>query len=78
MDAGKSTLMGNLLYKLGNVPKKVMHKYGILSAEYGVRSAKYGVLTVKYGVLTAKYGVLSPNAVLQVYCVLIEKDQNRD
>ena len=26
MDAGKSTLMGHLLYKLGHVSKKTMHK----------------------------------------------------
>ena len=27
VDAGKSTLMGHLLYKLGHVSKKTMHKY---------------------------------------------------
>ena len=27
VDAGKSTLMGHLLYLLGNVSKKSMHKY---------------------------------------------------
>ena len=27
VDAGKSTLMGHLLYLLGNVSKRVMHKY---------------------------------------------------
>ena len=26
VDAGKSTLMGHLLYLLGNVSKRVMHK----------------------------------------------------
>ena len=27
VDAGKSTLMGHLLYRLGDVSKKAMHKY---------------------------------------------------
>ena len=27
VDAGKSTLIGNLLFKTGNVDKKIMHKY---------------------------------------------------
>ena len=27
VDAGKSTLMGNLLFKVGVVDKKVIHKY---------------------------------------------------
>ena len=27
VDAGKSTLMGHLLFDMGNVPQKVMHKY---------------------------------------------------
>ena len=27
VDAGKSTLMGHLLYRLGDVSKKSMHKY---------------------------------------------------
>lgn len=35
VDAGKSTLMGHLLYNLGNVPKKVMHKNEMESKKSG-------------------------------------------
>jgi hypothetical protein len=35
VDAGKSTLVGNLLYKIGNVTKRTMHKYEKESHETG-------------------------------------------
>lgn len=35
VDAGKSTLMGHLLYNLGNVSKKVMHKNETESKKFG-------------------------------------------
>ncbi|XP_055886757.1 HBS1-like protein isoform X2 [Biomphalaria glabrata] len=38
VDAGKSTLMGHLLYQLGNVNKKTMHKYEQESKKIGKSS----------------------------------------
>lgn len=38
VDAGKSTLMGHLLYQLGNVNKKTMHKYEQESKKLGKSS----------------------------------------
>lgn len=41
VDAGKSTLMGHLLYSLGDVSKKSMHKYEIESKKAGKASFAY-------------------------------------
>lgn len=41
VDAGKSTLMGHLLYNLGNVSKKVMHKNEMESKKSGKGSFAY-------------------------------------
>ncbi|XP_043229134.1 HBS1-like protein isoform X2 [Amphibalanus amphitrite] len=41
VDAGKSTLMGHLLYQLGCVNKKVMHKYETESKKIGKQSFKF-------------------------------------
>ncbi|XP_042360035.1 LOW QUALITY PROTEIN: HBS1-like protein [Plectropomus leopardus] len=41
VDAGKSTLMGHLLYKLGNVNKRTMHKYEQESKKAGKASFAY-------------------------------------
>lgn len=41
VDAGKSTLMGHLLYKLGQVNKKTMHKYEQESKKLGKQSFVY-------------------------------------
>lgn len=41
MDAGKSTLMGHLLYQLGFVSKKTMHKYETESRKLGKASFAY-------------------------------------
>jgi len=41
VDAGKSTLMGHLLYQLGQVPKKTMHKYDQESKKLGKQSFMY-------------------------------------
>lgn len=41
MDAGKSTLMGHLLYLLGNVNKRTMHKYEQESKKAGKASFAY-------------------------------------
>ena len=41
VDAGKSTMMGHLLYKYGNIDKKLMHKYTKESNERGKGSFKY-------------------------------------
>uniref|UniRef100_A0A1B6DUA2 Tr-type G domain-containing protein n=2 Tax=Clastoptera arizonana TaxID=38151 RepID=A0A1B6DUA2_9HEMI len=41
VDAGKSTLMGHLLYKLGNVNQKIMHKYEQESKKIGKQSFMY-------------------------------------
>lgn len=41
VDAGKSTLMGHLLYKLGHVSQKVMHKYEQESKKVGKQSFVY-------------------------------------
>ena len=41
VDAGKSTLMGHLLYQLGSVNKKVMHKYEQESRKLGKSSFAY-------------------------------------
>lgn len=38
VDAGKSTLMGHLLYLLGNVNKRTMHKYEQESKKAGKAS----------------------------------------
>jgi elongation factor 1 alpha-like protein len=35
VDAGKSTLLGNLLYQLGNISQKIVHKYRKESQEAG-------------------------------------------
>jgi elongation factor 1 alpha-like protein len=41
VDAGKSTLMGHLLYLLGNVSKRVMHKNEVESQKVGKGSFAY-------------------------------------
>lgn len=41
VDAGKSTLMGHLLYQLGNVNQRVMHKYEQESKKLGKSSFAY-------------------------------------
>ena len=41
VDAGKSTLMGHLLYKLGYVNQKLMHKYEQESRKVGKQSFMY-------------------------------------
>jgi elongation factor 1 alpha-like protein len=41
VDAGKSTLMGHLLYSLGQVNKKMMHKYEQESKKLGKQSFVY-------------------------------------
>jgi len=41
VDAGKSTLMGHLLFEIGEVSQKVMHKYEKLSREAGKASFSY-------------------------------------
>ncbi|XP_059621376.1 protein HBS1 [Phlebotomus argentipes] len=41
VDAGKSTLMGHLLFDLGNVPQRVMHKYEQESKKIGKSSFMY-------------------------------------
>lgn len=41
VDAGKSTLMGHLLYRLGDVSKKSMHKYEVESKKAGKASFAY-------------------------------------
>lgn len=41
VDAGKSTLMGHLLYRLGDVSKKSMHKYETESKKAGKASFAY-------------------------------------
>lgn len=41
VDAGKSTLIGHLLFKLGEVDKKLMHKYEQESKKIGKRSFQY-------------------------------------
>lgn len=41
VDAGKSTIMGHLLYNLGYVSKKLMHKYEKESREAGKASFAY-------------------------------------
>ncbi|XP_066274742.1 HBS1-like protein isoform X4 [Branchiostoma lanceolatum] len=41
VDAGKSTLMGHLLYRLGHVNKKTMHKYEVESQKAGKASFAY-------------------------------------
>jgi elongation factor 1 alpha-like protein len=41
VDAGKSTLMGHLLYRLGRVNKKMMHKYEQESKKLGKQSFVY-------------------------------------
>lgn len=41
VDAGKSTLMGHLLYRLGDVSKKAMHKYETESKKAGKASFAY-------------------------------------
>lgn len=41
VDAGKSTMMGHLLYDLGNVPQRVMHKYEQESKKLGKQSFMY-------------------------------------
>jgi elongation factor 1 alpha-like protein len=41
VDAGKSTLMGHLLYKLGHVNSKTMHKYEQESKKLGKQSFMY-------------------------------------
>lgn len=41
VDAGKSTLMGHLLYLVGQVNKKTMHKYEQESKKLGKQSFMY-------------------------------------
>ena len=41
VDAGKSTLMGHLLWQLGQVPKKTMHKFEQESKKLGKQSFLY-------------------------------------
>lgn len=41
VDAGKSTMMGHLLFDLGNVPQKTMHKYEQESKKLGKQSFMY-------------------------------------
>ena len=41
VDAGKSTMMGHLLYDLGNVSQRVMHKYEQESKKIGKQSFMY-------------------------------------
>ncbi|XP_078681506.1 HBS1-like protein isoform X2 [Branchiostoma floridae x Branchiostoma belcheri] len=41
VDAGKSTLMGHLLYRMGHVNKKTMHKYEVESQKAGKASFAY-------------------------------------
>jgi len=41
VDAGKSTLMGRLLFELGQVQKKTMHKYEQESRKVGKQSFVY-------------------------------------
>lgn len=41
VDAGKSTLMGHLLYRLGHVNQKLMHKYEQESRKMGKQSFMY-------------------------------------
>ena len=41
VDAGKSTLMGHLLYQLGQVPKRAMHKFEQESKKLGKQSFVY-------------------------------------
>lgn len=41
VDAGKSTLMGHLLYRLGRVNQKTMHKYEQESKKVGKQSFVY-------------------------------------
>jgi elongation factor 1 alpha-like protein len=41
VDAGKSTLMGHLLYQLDQVPKKSMHKFEQESKKMGKQSFMY-------------------------------------
>ncbi|VDK82021.1 unnamed protein product [Litomosoides sigmodontis] len=41
VDAGKSTLMGHLLYQVGNVDERTMHKYKQESAKIGKSSFAY-------------------------------------
>lgn len=41
VDAGKSTLMGHMLYDLGAVPQRVMHKYEQDSKKLGKQSFMY-------------------------------------
>lgn len=41
VDAGKSTLMGHLLYLLGNVNKRTMHKYEQEAKKAGKASFAY-------------------------------------
>lgn len=41
VDSGKSTLMGHLLYELGNVSRKAMHKFEVESKKLGKQSFAY-------------------------------------
>lgn len=41
VDAGKSTMMGHLLFDLGNVPQRLMHKYEQESKKVGKQSFMY-------------------------------------
>ena len=41
VDSGKSTLMGHLLFKLGNVSQKMMHKHEMESRKVGKQSFMY-------------------------------------
>lgn len=41
VDAGKSTMMGHLLFDLGNIPQRVMHKHEQESKKLGKQSFMY-------------------------------------
>lgn len=46
VDAGKSTMMGHLLFDLGNIPQRTMHKYEQESKKIGKQSVSLGHLCV--------------------------------
>ena len=43
VDSGKSTLMGHLLFKLGNVSQKIMHKHEKESRKVGMSTPLCGM-----------------------------------
>lgn len=56
VDAGKSTLMGHLLYLLGNVNKRTMHKYEQESKKAGKASFAYAWVLDETGEERDRYG----------------------